>query len=130
MTINQPPPRKARVLTRLRINEVSMVDRGAGENCRVVISKRDGTDDNTPLTNAERTRAETIGRLAIADHEEMEARAKRERDDEDRQLYFDLVTGRTSVTRHRASSRSTTPHPVRGDFARDCYVAARPVVAP
>src|SRR5262249_46650798 len=35
----QPP--KAKVLTRLRINEVSLVDRGAGENCRVVISKRD-----------------------------------------------------------------------------------------
>ena len=29
------------MLTHLRINEVSLVDRGAGEQCRVVISKRD-----------------------------------------------------------------------------------------
>src|SRR5262245_46564365 len=35
------PPKKAKVLTRLRIDEVSMVDRGAGEQCRVIISKRD-----------------------------------------------------------------------------------------
>src|SRR5262249_10715760 len=35
------PPKKAKILTRLRIDEVSMVDRGAGERCRVVISKRD-----------------------------------------------------------------------------------------
>src|SRR5215471_2845704 len=39
----QPP--KTKILTRLRINEVSLVDRGAGESCRVVISKRDDSVD-------------------------------------------------------------------------------------
>jgi hypothetical protein len=33
--------RKARVLTNLKISEVSSCDRGAGEGCRVVLTKRD-----------------------------------------------------------------------------------------
>jgi hypothetical protein len=43
------PPNKVRVLTRMRINEVSLVDRGAGENCRVTISKRDDSDSRLNL---------------------------------------------------------------------------------
>jgi len=46
MTTNQPP-RRAKVLTRLKITEVSAVDRGAGENCKIVLSKRD--DDASRL---------------------------------------------------------------------------------
>ena len=37
---------KPKILTRLRINEVSLVDRGAGEQCRVVISKREEGADS------------------------------------------------------------------------------------
>src|SRR5215471_6608851 len=39
-------PRKPKILTRLRISEVSLVDRGAGENCKILISKRDDSADN------------------------------------------------------------------------------------
>src|SRR5262245_10642415 len=66
------PPKKAKVLTRLRIDEVSMVDRGAGESCKVIISKRDGDDstDPAPLSNAERARAVTEGATALRHAEE------------------------------------------------------------
>jgi hypothetical protein len=44
-----PNRRKARVLTNLKISEVSSVDRGAGEGCRVVMRKRDGKPDYEAL---------------------------------------------------------------------------------
>jgi hypothetical protein len=37
-------PRRARRLKNLKISEVSSVDRGAGENCTIVLSKRDDTN--------------------------------------------------------------------------------------
>jgi hypothetical protein len=37
----------ARILTKLRIDEISSVDRGAGENCRVLLWKRDGNAPGT-----------------------------------------------------------------------------------
>jgi len=42
-----PHKKKPTILTRLKINEVSLCDRGAGEGCRVIISKRadDDIDD-------------------------------------------------------------------------------------
>jgi hypothetical protein len=43
--MTEHPPRKVRVLTNLRINEISMVDKGAGRNCKVLISKRDDSAD-------------------------------------------------------------------------------------
>lgn len=73
MTTNQPP-RRVKVLTRLKISEVSMVDRGAGERCRVLISKRadDSADDNhTDLSVEEIARAKMEGRRALRDAEEM-----------------------------------------------------------
>ena len=76
------PPRKVKVLTRLKITEVSAVDRGAGENCRIVLSKRDDNYDPAPLSNAEHARAQLEGRAALRHQEEMEKRAKRDRDDE------------------------------------------------
>ena len=86
------------MLTRLKITEVSAVDRGAGENCRIVLSKRDdGAFDRSPLTLEERAKAKSIGRTALRHQEEMEARAKRDRDDETFQRYYDLFTGRTTV---------------------------------
>jgi hypothetical protein len=33
-------------LTKLRIDEISSVDRGAGEGCKIVLMKRDNSDDN------------------------------------------------------------------------------------
>jgi hypothetical protein len=39
--------RKARILTNVKISEVSVVDRGAGEGCHVVLRKRD--DDHTAI---------------------------------------------------------------------------------
>jgi hypothetical protein len=80
----------------LRINEISMVDRGAGENCRIVISKRNDSDDsNTELSVEERARAKMEGRRALRDAEDIERR-KREGGDEDRR-YYDLLTGRTTT---------------------------------
>src|SRR3984893_14106658 len=38
----------ARILTKLRIDEVSAVDRGAGEGVKVVIMKRDDTPRSKP----------------------------------------------------------------------------------
>jgi hypothetical protein len=55
----------------MRIQEVSLVDRGAGENCRVTISKRDDTDDDhRPLSAAEIARAKMEGRAALRDAED------------------------------------------------------------
>jgi len=71
----QPP--KAKVLTRLRINEVSLVDRGAGESCRVVISKRDDSADDRPaeLSAEERARAVSEGATALRHAEEQYIKA-------------------------------------------------------
>jgi len=80
----QPPKKRPTVLTRLRIDEVSLCDRGAGRNCKVIISKRadDSADDHSPLSDAELARAKYEGRAAMRDQEDMERRAKRDRDDE------------------------------------------------
>jgi hypothetical protein len=40
MSTTNETPRRARLLTRLRINEVSAVDRGAGEGVKIVLMKR------------------------------------------------------------------------------------------
>ena len=38
-------PRRARVLTNVCVEEVSVVDKGAGEGCHIMIRKRDGKPD-------------------------------------------------------------------------------------
>ena len=65
-------PKKPKVLTRLRIDEVSMVDRGAGANCKVVISKRDDGPDYHDLLTGRTTCAELYGfdKRASADGDE------------------------------------------------------------
>jgi hypothetical protein len=62
MSTTNETPRKARMLTRLRINEVSAVDRGAGEGVKIVLMKRadDEPRSKGPLERAER--AERIER--------------------------------------------------------------------
>ena len=86
-----------KVLTRLKITEVSAVDRGAGEQCRIVLAKRDDSDySNTEPSVEERARAKMEGRAALRDAEDIERR-KREGGDEDRNRYFDLLTGRTTT---------------------------------
>ena len=53
----QPPKKKPTVLTRLRIDEVSLVDKGAGQGCKIVISKRDElAGDNRPVEMPEHER--------------------------------------------------------------------------
>jgi len=75
------PPKKVRVLTRLKISEVSAVDRGAGEGVKVLLMKRaDDSADPPPLTNAEKARAMLEGRMALRHAEEQ---AKREQDESD-----------------------------------------------
>src|SRR5262249_22200572 len=74
----EKPPKKIRVLTRLKISEVSAVDRRAGENCRVVLSKRDGNYNPEPLSNSEKAKAMLEGRAALRHAEEQ---AKREQDE-------------------------------------------------
>ena len=49
-------PRKIKVLRNLRIDEVSFVDRAAGEGCKVVISKRDDGADNFDEWHREQAR--------------------------------------------------------------------------
>src|SRR5262249_45270462 len=67
-------PRKPKILTRLRISEVSLVDRGAGENCRVVISKRDdGAGDDF-----EKWRNEQAAIAARQNEEHLRAEGERE----------------------------------------------------
>jgi hypothetical protein len=63
---------KIKVLTRLKINEISLVDRGAGENCRILISKRDDSADadRGDLSPAEITRAKVEGYQALRHAEE------------------------------------------------------------
>jgi hypothetical protein len=36
-----------KVLTKLRIDEISSVDRGAGDGCKIVLYKRDDSDDRS-----------------------------------------------------------------------------------
>src|SRR5262249_40049144 len=93
MTIEKPP-RKVKVLTRLRIDEVSAVDKGAGEGVRVVLMKRDpDANELPPLSNAEKARAQLEGRAALRDQEEMEKRAERDRDDERFDFFHGIFTG-------------------------------------
>src|SRR5262249_6964081 len=75
--MTKQPPKKAKILTRIRINEVSLVDRGAGENCRVVISKRDDSADDrhVELSAEERARAESEGATALRHAEEQYIKA-------------------------------------------------------
>ena len=61
----QPKPK---ILTRLRIDEVSLVDRGAGKNCKILISKRDDSaDDNAPhdMPTWEKRYWEALGPAAL-----------------------------------------------------------------
>src|SRR5262249_10021827 len=110
MTTNQPP-RKVRVLTRLKIGEVSLVDRGAGESCRVLISKRgDDADPPPPLSNAEKARARIEGRMAIRHQEEIEAREKRDRDDAQIEFFRGIFKGEIDVIKAFAAD-------ARGDEA-------------
>jgi len=67
--MTEHPPRKVRVLTRLKISEVSCVDKGAGEGCKVLISKR-YEDDDRPLSAAEIARSKMEGRAALRDAED------------------------------------------------------------
>jgi len=85
------PPNKVRVLTRLKISEVSAVDRGAGHECKVVLSKRDDDYSPTELSVEERARAKMEGRMALRDAEEMAERAKRDaEDDEDENPFLKI----------------------------------------
>jgi len=75
MTAEQQPPRRVKVLTRLRINEVSAVDHGAGEGVKIMLMKRDADDTPVELSVEERAKAKMAGRQALRDAEE---RYKRE----------------------------------------------------
>src|SRR5262245_6192269 len=71
--MTKQPPKKVKVLTRLRINEVSAVDRGAGERCKIVLSKRDDSaDDNHPVEMPENERRywSALGETALRHAEE------------------------------------------------------------
>jgi hypothetical protein len=54
---------KPKILTRLRIDEVSAVDRGAGERCRIVLAKRDDSErlNLTDVFTGKITAAEALG---------------------------------------------------------------------
>jgi len=55
--MTEQPPKKVKVLTRLRIDEVSAVDAGAGKGVKVMLMKRDDSaDDNRPVEMPEHER--------------------------------------------------------------------------
>jgi len=116
-------PKKVRVLTRLKINEVSAVDRGAGENCKVVISKRDGgSAAPAPLTNAEMARAKLEGRLALRHAEEQ---AERDRLDDRSGPLFDkfykIFSKRAAVARgDEADATDEETHVDKFDVCPKC----------
>ena len=67
------PPTKTRVLTRIRIDEVSAVDKGAGEGVKIMLMKRapDSADtDHVDLSPAEIARAKIEGYQALRHAEE------------------------------------------------------------
>ena len=77
-------PRKARLLTGLRINEVSAVDRGAGEGVKIVLMKR---DDEPPPD------ARSKGPLEKWERVQRMARRQREREE------FERIWGQTDAPR-------------------------------
>jgi hypothetical protein len=69
--MSDKPPTKARVLTRLRIDEVSAVDKGAGKGVKIMLMKRaDAADDHVDLSPAEIARAKIEGYQALRHAEE------------------------------------------------------------
>src|SRR5262249_788879 len=73
-------------------------DGGAGEKCRVTISKRDDTDaDRSPLTPAETARAKMEGRAALRQLKEARARDEDEHEDERINTLHDILTKRVTV---------------------------------
>jgi hypothetical protein len=81
MSNQETAPRKVRLLTRLRINEVSAVDRGAGEGVKIVLMKR---DDEPPRSKPHVERAERAERIE---------RRRREREE------FEKTWGKTDAPR-------------------------------
>src|SRR5262249_16384665 len=76
-SIMQPPKKRPTVLTRLRIDEVSLVDKAAGQGCKIVISKRDDSaDDNRPVKMPEHERRywQALGKTALRHAEERYAK--------------------------------------------------------
>jgi hypothetical protein len=59
MSTTNETPRKARLLTRLRINEVSACDKGAGQDCKIILMKR---ADDEPRSKPHVERAERMER--------------------------------------------------------------------
>ena len=102
------PPKKAKVLTRLRIDEVSAVDRGAGENCKILISKRDDSSDNRPveMPTWERRYWQGLGATALRHAEERYAK-QREAEPErvERPSLKDVFLGKMTAKSYMASMR-------------------------
>src|SRR6516165_1355671 len=75
ITMSDKPPTKARVLTRLRIDEVSAVDKGAGKGVKVVLMKRDQDDATHPeMPEWERRYWQALGATALRQAEERYAK--------------------------------------------------------
>src|SRR6516162_10895995 len=74
MSTNETP-RKVRLLRNLRINEVSAVDRGAGEGVKIVLMKRDDEPPDArskgPLEKWERAQRREAERREFEDREKL-----------------------------------------------------------
>jgi hypothetical protein len=89
-------PKKVKVLTRLKITEVSAVDRGAGENCKIVLSKRDDSDSRLNLVDVFKgkiTAAQALGIHVNKSAEGDEAEGLIAAPKKHRSITFDTVDG-------------------------------------
>src|SRR5262249_5277484 len=128
--MSELPPKKVKVLTRLRIDEVSAVDSGAGKGVKVMLMKRgpDAADNYTELSLEERAKAKMIGRTALRDQEDIARRAKQDREDGDvvRNTYRDIFLGKLTAAQalglednEAGETRKTYAADARGDEADD-----------
>jgi hypothetical protein len=87
-------PKKVKVLTRLKITEVSAVDRGAGERCRIVLSKRDNDDSRLNLTDIFKGKITAAQALGIRVNKSFAATARGDEADlQDEQTSADELVG-------------------------------------
>ena len=103
MSTTNETPRKVRLLRNLRINEVSAVDRGAGEGVKIVLMKR---DDEPPRSKPHVERAERAGRIE---------RRRREREEFEKTWARPTARGRSMTLSPRPNAnrrRSTLLSPI------------------
>jgi hypothetical protein len=102
-----------RILTKLKVHEISAVDRGAGEGVRVVLMKRDDSNSDLKIDNngiEKMTRAELFSAWWRELTEAERARHRRQQADIDAQLAEEERISRAGTTT-RAEVAPSNPKP-------------------